>query len=91
MLREAVELAEQGRAVYVISCSHRDAEQLENLIGIEKSQKLGIKFESIGSNYFDWESLRVRGSHPNCIFLVDHWAIESRFGKLLEMLHRYDP
>lgn len=97
MLREAVELARQGRAVYVIGLDHRHALLLEDLTidmvgGIREVKELGIKFEA--ENYmdcFNWERLRVEGSHPNCTFLVDHHVIECKFVKILEMLHRYDP
>lgn len=89
MLREAVELAEQGRAVYVIAADCRHAALLEDIVGIKRAQDLGIKFE--GSSHFDWDTLRFKGSHPNCAFLIDHYAIERRFSSILSVLHRYDP
>lgn len=90
MLKEAVELAEQGRAVYVMAANHHQAGMLEDAIGREKAQKLGIKFEG-DLHQFDWNTLRIRGSHPNCVFLIDHYLIEQRFSNILSILHRYDP
>lgn len=34
--------------------------------------------------------MTVLAMHPNCVVLVDHFAIEMRFQAMLEMLHRYD-
>jgi hypothetical protein len=34
--------------------------------------------------------MTLRGAHPNCIVLVDHFAIERRYAAVLEMMHRYD-
>lgn len=90
MLREAVELAEQGRAVYVVAANSFHATLLRNILGKDKAQELGIKFEGCPHD-FDWETLRVRGSHPNCVFLVDHHTIEEKFQRILEVLHMYDP
>jgi hypothetical protein len=39
---------------------------------------------------FNWSELRVLGSRPDAVVLVDHFAIESNFHRLLEMLHRFD-
>jgi len=38
----------------------------------------------------DWENMRMTGAHPNCVLLVDHFAIESKFSQILAMLHRFD-
>jgi len=97
MLKHAVNLARAGRAVYVIADNKRDAERLTNLLhemippGVHGPRILGIKVETpdtIGD--FNWDSMRTPTAHPNCVFLVDHHAIEDRYAKLLEMLHAYD-
>ena len=38
----------------------------------------------------EWETLRMLNAHRSCVVLVDHWAIETRFAPMLEMLHRFD-
>ena len=91
MLSEAVKLAEHGRAVCVIAADSREQERLHSLLG-ERGDKLGIKIETDSSpGNFCWEQMRLIGAHPNCVVLVDHYAIESRFGRILEMLHLFDP
>jgi hypothetical protein len=90
MLAEAVKLAKKGRAVYIIVANASQGRRLEKQCG-EAFQRLGIKFETPGSvGNFDWETMTLRGAHPNCVALVDHYAIEARFPRIVEMLHRYD-
>jgi len=87
MLEEAVRLAEANRAVYVVMGNHQQAKTFEN----KMPQGLGIQFETAQSlSNFDWETLTLPGAHPNCVVLVDHYAIESKFNRILEELHRYD-
>jgi hypothetical protein len=90
MLDEAKKLAKDGRAVYVVADSKQQAYYIRKMAG-EDGEKLGIKFESIGGlSNFDWDTMRTRGSHPNCVFLLDHFVIEARFSPIIEALHRYD-
>ena len=90
MLDEAKELARQGRAVYVIAATYAHAKNLEHIAG-EECQQLGIKFETPDSlGNFDWRTMRLITGHPNCVVLADHFAIETHFAQMLEMLHRYD-
>ena len=90
MLAEAKELAKSGRAVYIIAATQAHARDMEVMAG-DEMRDLGIKIEvpsSLGN--FDWEQMRLWGSHPNCVVLVDHHVIESRYASLLRMLHRWD-
>lgn len=92
MLNEAIALSAQGRAVYIVAAHAAHAVALRRLLRREIGDRSDIKVETpddLGN--FCWETLSLRGAHPNCVVLVDHWTIESRFGRLLEMLHRYDP
>lgn len=93
MLTEARELALSGKAVYVLGANEQDRfhllDSFSKMFGPMEANKLGIKFESYLEN-FCWDTFILRGAHPNCVVLVDHFAIESRFRKALEMLHRYD-
>lgn len=92
MLEDAMGLARNGRAVYVIGATKRHADMLKGIAGPE-ADRLGIKFETArerGLGNMDWETMSLQGAHPNCVVLVDHYAIESKFAAVLEMLHRYD-
>lgn len=88
MLQEAIRLASQeNRAVYVMMA---DLAQVNAFVGTIP-QGLGIQFETIYTlPNFNWETLTLPGAHPRCVVLVDHHAIEARFGKMLRELHHYD-
>ena len=89
LLAHAKRLAREGRAVYVVVDSEREKDRLEWVCGAERS--LGISFETLGSlPNFDLHTMTLRGSHANCVVLVDHHVIESRCGRMLAMLHAYD-
>ncbi len=88
MIKEAKRLADEGRSVYIIVDSKSQQQDFRSLIGDDHR---GIHVEvPTGLNNFDWESLRLRGAHPNCVVLVDHYVIERRFAAILKMLHRFD-
>ncbi len=88
MMKEARQLSSQGKAVYIIAANERDAVRLRRELGNEPH---GIKVETAGSlDNFDWQSLRLLGAHPNCVVLVDHYAIEIKFAKILAELKRYE-
>jgi hypothetical protein len=89
MLERARQLSHQGRAVYVIAATQRHADDLRYQLGPDAN---GIKVETIGSVgiRLNWETLTLDGAHRNCVVLVDHYAIESRFGAILDELIRYD-
>lgn len=92
MLEDAMAMARNGRAVYVIGATKHHADMLRGVAGPAADQ-LGIKFEAAresGLGNMDWETMSLQGAHPNCAVLVDHYAIESKFAAVLEMLHRYD-
>jgi hypothetical protein len=93
MIAHAFELSEQGRAVYIIAANTRHAKDLQarvSLYGIRVTH--GIKIETPESvrSTFDWQALTLIGAHPNCVVLVDHYAIESHFEHVLQMWTRYD-
>ena len=85
MLAHAVQLAKAGRAVYIIAANAREEERLQRLV----PEGLGITVETDSCD-LDWTTMALPGAHPNCIVLADHYAIESRFAKMLDMLTRYD-
>lgn len=84
MLEHAAELARQGRAVYVVFNMPAGPALREKYpdISFETQASLGPSL--------DLEHLRLRGAHPNCVLLVDHYVIERRFGRLFEMMTAYD-
>lgn len=88
MIAHARELAKQQKAVYIVAANEQHADTMRKQLGYEPH---GIKVETEGSlNNLDWKTMTLRGAHPNCAILVDHYTIESRFGRMLEMLARYD-
>ena len=93
MLQEAIDYAKKGRAVYVIAATHNHAQNLERTLHyyFNITEDLGIKFETFDSlRTFDEQAFILHGAHPNCVVLIDHYAIERKYYKILEMLHRYD-
>ena len=88
MLKHARQLAEDGRAVYVIADNMDDARRLQMQFG---EPTIGVKFETARTlGNFDWERMRLVGAHPNCVVLIDHHAIEDRYAAMLQMLHMFD-
>jgi hypothetical protein len=91
MLTEAINEASNGRAVYIVAADRRHVENLTKQLAQLGGLGLGIKIETPPDlSNFDWERLRLRGAHPNCLVLVDHHAIESRYARILHELHRWD-
>lgn len=93
MLEEAVRLAREGRAVYVLMVNDQEAKDAQQTCNdLWKGTNHGIKCESIAAMgpHFDWNRMFVLGAHHNCVFLVDHYVIESRFHSILDMLMRFD-
>lgn len=89
MMQEAIEQGKRGRAVYIIVHRADYGEDLRHRF--PESVAAGVKFETWQSlRNLDAETLRLRDAHPNCAVLVDHFAIETRYGKLLEEWARYD-
>lgn len=88
MLAEAKRLAKEGKAVYVIATHHQ---QLQRQIDSEYPNS-GIKCEPHVPLGFDWRAMRVHGSHPNCVWLFDHYAIEADcvFVAMFEAMTRFD-
>jgi hypothetical protein len=88
LIAEAKKQAEAGKAVYVIA---KHWQQLQKQIDAEMPRS-GIKCEPDIPNNFDWQTLRVRGSHPNCVWLIDHYWIEwnDTFAAMFAELTRFD-
>jgi hypothetical protein len=88
MLEHAKAQAQTGRAVYVVAANEAERVRLEQLLAMNP---MGVKVEAAGTlGNLQWDSMTLRGAHPNCLVLCDHYAIECRFRAMLEELHRYD-
>jgi hypothetical protein len=95
MLSEAFKLAKEGKAVYVLAANSQHMYQMERLadrlFGSGEASALGMKFETPASlTTFDFRTMQLKGAHPNCRVLIDHWAIESEYARMLSELHRFD-
>ena len=73
MLAAAASYAAQGRAVYVYAHHQTYVEMLKRQFG---SQYPSVSIEVL-PKIWDWSSMRPNHlAHPNCVFLVDHNAVE---------------
>ena len=102
MLREAIRLAEQRGYVFVICADTNHRAMLREMVReMVKCESAGehkvylngggqISFEHIMDPLFDPWGMRMRGAHPSCVTLVDHYAIESAYGHLFIEMHRWD-
>jgi len=87
MIEHAKRLQAEGRAVYVIAANADHARMLRGMLPDDTTISVDTP-ESCGN--FHWPTMMLRGAHPNCAVLVDHYAIESRFAPMLAMLTAYD-
>ena len=75
MIEKAKELALEGRAVYILSANLDEQKRIRKLLG---NNDLGISVETSNSiSTFRWETMSLLGAHPNCVVLVDHYAVEN--------------
>jgi len=98
MLTEAIDAAKRGENVWVIAATAGEAKRLFDeavkITGVEGIANLPISFRkipaaSMGVSSLDWYKMALQGVATHSLF-VDHFAIESEFGKMVEMLHRWD-
>lgn len=76
MMEQAVSHAAQGRAVYVYAHHRVYVRQLEQKFQRQLIVYPSIKIEML-PDAWDWQSMRPNDkAHPNCVFLVDHTAVE---------------
>lgn len=93
LIEEALRLSAEGKAVYVVCDSPAHVNVMSNMLAaMNPPRQHGIKFEN--ANLFpelNWQTMSLtKNAHPKCVVLVDHWAIERRYGRILEMLTRFD-
>ena len=89
LCKKAIELDAIGKSVYLVCVSRPAVHDL--LRSLNPNHRINVEtFTTIGHS-FDIRTMRVYGSHPNCEFLFDHYAIETEFKALLTKLHEFDP
>jgi hypothetical protein len=89
MIKDAIDKTKQGKEVYVLAANTRQLHTLER-IACEQIKQHKIKFRTVESiRGFDWQTMSILGVEDSVVF-VDHFAIETTFSRVLEMLHRYD-
>lgn len=95
-VEEAVQLARNGRAVYILVHERRYIKQVQ-----ERVDKLwqhltgdflhlhGIKVEtSADLGNWDWEKMHLHRAHPNTAVVLDHFLVEHRIAVLQEEMKR---
>jgi hypothetical protein len=94
MLEEAIRLSSEGYEVCVITHSHSHANMLrimlEDLTKLDGHEVRVMPAAQADERDFDWVFMRFPWGSANQRVLVDHWAIESRYATMLEMLHQFD-
>lgn len=86
MMEEAKRLASEGKSVAIIVGSDVSKTQMESDLS-----GTGVRVVLHRDPNIDWERLAIKGwNSTNAITLIDHYAIEQKYSRLLEMLHRYD-
>lgn len=102
MMKEALNHAKNGRAVYVLLSDVQQKQYFEYLLEkvcadegyIANNKRLGIKIETIqslgGFNGVDLKNKRIIGSHTNCVLLIDHHFYATHFDFAIQGFHNYD-
>lgn len=95
MLQEAITLARlSGEKVYVLLNTQHECQAIKHYkmpdMNSPDWRHLGIEFHTPDTlPSFNWETMRIRGD-AHRVVLVDHSVIERRFGKMMEMMVKYD-
>lgn len=92
MIKEAFRQARMGNVVYIVVSSLHEISRIKQYPEFRKpeNQGLTVKVDVPESLGFDWYSMSSPRAHSNCVFLVDHLAIEDRFRLMLNELHRFE-
>jgi hypothetical protein len=104
-LEHALLLATSGQTVYfVVGDFHHVEGLIEHItsrfprliksfnftLGDVKVHNNGeLRFRVGDSAFFDWELLRFRGQPSHMVTIVDHYAIEQHYGKILNAWMEY--
>ncbi len=93
LVETACKAAYVGRAVYILTAGTEHAKYLEPMIertwdAMRGQGGHGIKVESMQHwdkhQQWDWDNMKpaYHGAHPNCLFLVEHFAVEQRLQQI---------
>lgn len=88
MIEEGKKLWSQGRAVYLIFSTDAIRQYWHAIL---KDEYPGLSCEtvrSVGMNPHDLRELKARGAWPNCVFLFDHYIMQSEIYDALQPLHK---
>ena len=85
LIEEAKRLQEQGKPVVVVVAT---AHQV-NEIKIKTGDTIPVLHTQ--SAEWDWNEMRQYGRSLETEYLIDHYAIEKKYAKVLQALHRFDP
>ena len=90
LIEEALRCESAGNAVIIVTESSAGADFIKKRIkDIRKDSKIEVctPYDKSG---FDWRTMSFFGTHPETVVLIDHYTIEVKFHKILEILHRFD-
>lgn len=90
MIEEAVREARKGRQVYILAGSDRDEIRLRSLLPQDVQDTVTVVSDQTLGYLIDPYYLRLSGVDPDHLLLIDHYYIEHRYGKLIDMWMRYD-
>ena len=88
MMREAIRLAEAGQDVVVVVAGAKQAHDLFVEYDLITMPLVHLTTEAVANRDIDWMSMRMK--RTGMVLLVDHYVLERRYPKILEMLHRFD-
>lgn len=89
MLIDAIHYTTLGKKVFIVVASYAQAINLKSNINCNIINDLDINFILHNSPTLDWNTLTIKGI-KDCVVLVDHYVIESKFSKILDMFYTYN-
>lgn len=91
MINEAMSKADAGKHVTIVAANFQEEKRIAGIIkqfAQRHGRGHGVMVVAADSPHIDWERMKVRSCES--LLLVDHYAIETKFRKVLEMLRRWD-
>lgn len=89
MVEEAIRLAKEGKMVYLVFNTVRDCREFS--LKHRLTEHRLIKTFHMSHPDLNWETMQIDYGLKDAVTLVDHYVIECRYSKVLDMLHRFDP
>lgn len=85
LIEEAKRLQQQGKPVVVVVATGQQV----NEVRIKTGDTVRVVHSQ--SPEWDWNEMRLYGHPLEIEYLIDHYAIEKKYSKVLQALHRFDP